>query len=155
MGKHFLLVVGGSGYVGSNILQRAVQKGLKVRSLTRTGRPAWSDNVPWTDKVIIYPWIHRYDWLNNLSIRLSLLINASMIDMSTVSCARLEECPWWILCMSPSCPRAHICVVCHSMVLSCIGSIYWPAYLTTIDLSIYYMYMYEYIDEYIIHTYSP
>jgi uncharacterized protein YbjT (DUF2867 family) len=61
MGKHFLLVVGGSGYVGSNILQRAVQKGLKVRSLTRTGRPAWSDNVPWTDKVIIYPWIHRYD----------------------------------------------------------------------------------------------
>ncbi|KAF0684654.1 Aste57867_23374 [Aphanomyces stellatus] len=49
--KHLLLVVGGTGYVGSNILQRAVQKGMKVRSLTRSGRPDWGSNVPWLDQV--------------------------------------------------------------------------------------------------------
>ncbi|ETV98455.1 hypothetical protein, variant 3 [Aphanomyces invadans] len=48
--QHLLLVVGGTGYVGSNILQRAVQKGITVRSLNRGGRPAW-DNTPWLDKV--------------------------------------------------------------------------------------------------------
>ncbi|CAK4662112.1 hypothetical protein LEN26_006522 [Aphanomyces euteiches] len=48
--KHVLLVVGGSGYVGSNVLQRAVQKGIKVRSLNRSGRPNWT-NTPWLDQV--------------------------------------------------------------------------------------------------------
>ena len=48
--EHRLLVVGGSGFVGSNILQRAVQKGIGVRSLNRSGKPQWQD-VPWIDQV--------------------------------------------------------------------------------------------------------
>ncbi|TMW64833.1 hypothetical protein Poli38472_009000 [Pythium oligandrum] len=48
--KHFLLVIGGNGFVGSNILQRAVQKGIDVRSLNPSGKPDWQD-VPWIDQV--------------------------------------------------------------------------------------------------------
>uniref|UniRef100_A0AAV1TFZ9 NAD(P)-binding domain-containing protein n=1 Tax=Peronospora matthiolae TaxID=2874970 RepID=A0AAV1TFZ9_9STRA len=48
--EHRLLVVGGSGFVGSNVLQRAVQKGIEVRSLNRSGKPQWQD-VPWIDQV--------------------------------------------------------------------------------------------------------
>lgn len=48
--KHLLLVVGGNGFVGSNILQRAVQKGIEVRSLNKSGKPQWQD-VPWIDQV--------------------------------------------------------------------------------------------------------
>ncbi|KAJ0398611.1 hypothetical protein ATCC90586_007984 [Pythium insidiosum] len=50
--KHRLLVLGGNGFVGSNILQRAVQKGIAVRSLNRTGKPQWQD----------VPWIEHVDW---------------------------------------------------------------------------------------------
>lgn len=57
--KHRLLVIGGNGFVGSNILQRAVQKGIEVRSLSRTGKPQWQD-VPWIDQV---DW-HRGDVFN-------------------------------------------------------------------------------------------
>jgi uncharacterized protein YbjT (DUF2867 family) len=49
-GKHRLLVLGGSGFVGGNILQRAVQKGIAVRSLAPSGKPQWRD-VPWVDEV--------------------------------------------------------------------------------------------------------
>ncbi|OQR89665.1 hypothetical protein ACHHYP_06129 [Achlya hypogyna] len=49
--QHLLLVVGGNGFVGSNILQRAVAKGIEVRSLNRSGKPEWGDQVPWVDKV--------------------------------------------------------------------------------------------------------
>lgn len=48
--EHRLLVVGGNGFVGSNILQRAVQKGIEVRSLNPSGKPQWQD-VPWIDAV--------------------------------------------------------------------------------------------------------
>lgn len=48
--KHRLLVLGGSGFVGGNILQRAVQKGIAVRSLAPTGKPQWRD-VPWINEV--------------------------------------------------------------------------------------------------------
>ncbi|RLN66988.1 hypothetical protein BBJ29_006912 [Phytophthora kernoviae] len=48
--EHRLLVVGGNGFVGSNILQRAVQKGIQVRSLNPSGKPLWTD-VPWIDQV--------------------------------------------------------------------------------------------------------
>lgn len=50
--KHRLLVLGGSGFVGGNVLQRAVQKGLWARSLSPTGKPRWRD----------VPWIHDVDW---------------------------------------------------------------------------------------------
>ncbi|KAG3018964.1 hypothetical protein PC128_g15322 [Phytophthora cactorum] len=48
--EHRVLVIGGNGFVGSNILQRAVQKGIEVRSLNPTGKPQWQD-VPWIDQV--------------------------------------------------------------------------------------------------------
>ncbi|POM66716.1 NAD dependent epimerase/dehydratase [Phytophthora palmivora] len=48
--EHRVLVIGGNGFVGSNILQRAVQKGIEVRSLNPSGKPQWQD-VPWIDNV--------------------------------------------------------------------------------------------------------
>ncbi|KAL7687308.1 putative NAD(P)-binding domain, NAD(P)-binding domain superfamily [Plasmopara halstedii] len=48
--EHRLLIIGGNGFVGSNILQRAVQKGIEVRSLNPSGKPQWQD-VPWIDNV--------------------------------------------------------------------------------------------------------
>ncbi|TDH68907.1 hypothetical protein CCR75_000325 [Bremia lactucae] len=48
--EHCLLVIGGNGFVGSNILQQAVHKGIEVRSLNRSGKPDWQD-VPWIDQV--------------------------------------------------------------------------------------------------------
>ncbi|KAF4141029.1 NAD(P)H-binding [Phytophthora infestans] len=48
--EHRVLVIGGNGFVGSNILQRAVQKGIEVRSLNPSGKPQWQD-VPWIDQV--------------------------------------------------------------------------------------------------------
>lgn len=51
--KHKLLVIGGNGFVGSNILQRAVQKGIYVRSLNRSGKPKWND----------VPWVNEVDWI--------------------------------------------------------------------------------------------
>jgi len=44
-----LTVVGGSGYVGSNITKQAVALGAKVYSINRSGRPAIES--PWTSQV--------------------------------------------------------------------------------------------------------
>ncbi|KAF1774885.1 NAD(P)-binding domain [Phytophthora cactorum] len=49
--EHRVLVIGGNGFVGSNILQRAVQKGIEVCSLNPTGKPQWQDvpgSTRWT-----------------------------------------------------------------------------------------------------------
>ncbi|RLN88441.1 hypothetical protein BBJ28_00007613 [Nothophytophthora sp. Chile5] len=61
--EHKLLVVGGAGFVGSNILQRAVQKGIEVRSLNPSGKPKWQD-VPWIDQV---DW-HQGDVFNDAEL---------------------------------------------------------------------------------------
>ncbi|XP_066311925.1 uncharacterized protein At1g32220, chloroplastic isoform X1 [Miscanthus floridulus] len=45
-----LLVLGGSGFVGSHVCKEALDKGLVVSSLNRSGKP--SLNEPWADKVI-------------------------------------------------------------------------------------------------------
>lgn len=45
-----LLVLGGSGFVGSHVCKEALDKGLVVCSLNRSGKP--SLNEPWADKVI-------------------------------------------------------------------------------------------------------
>lgn len=47
---HKLLVLGGSGFVGSHVCKEALDKGLVVSSLNRSGKP--SLNEPWADKVI-------------------------------------------------------------------------------------------------------
>ncbi|XAR70669.1 hypothetical protein NMG60_11027597 [Bertholletia excelsa] len=44
-----VVVLGGSGFVGSAICKAAVSKGIEVISLSRTGRPSYSD--PWVDQV--------------------------------------------------------------------------------------------------------
>ncbi|XP_020243873.1 uncharacterized protein At1g32220, chloroplastic [Asparagus officinalis] len=44
-----VVVLGGSGFVGSAICKAAVSKGIEVASLSRSGRPAISD--PWVDQV--------------------------------------------------------------------------------------------------------
>jgi uncharacterized protein YbjT (DUF2867 family) len=44
-----IFVVGGSGFVGSYICKRAVEKGMKVFSLSRRGMPVHRE--PWHDKV--------------------------------------------------------------------------------------------------------
>ncbi|XP_052205085.1 uncharacterized protein At1g32220, chloroplastic-like [Diospyros lotus] len=46
-----LLVLGGSGFVGSHVCREAVMRGLNVSSLSRSGRPSlyksWANNVFW------------------------------------------------------------------------------------------------------------
>ena len=46
-----LLVVGGNGFVGRVVCRRAVQRGIKVIGLSRSGRPdleeSWTDEVRW------------------------------------------------------------------------------------------------------------
>ncbi|XP_071724028.1 uncharacterized protein At1g32220, chloroplastic-like [Rutidosis leptorrhynchoides] len=44
-----LVVLGGNGFVGSSICKVAVSKGIEVVSLSRSGRPAYSDS--WVDQV--------------------------------------------------------------------------------------------------------
>ncbi|WVZ85492.1 hypothetical protein U9M48_032414 [Paspalum notatum var. saurae] len=44
-----IVVLGGSGFVGSAICKAAVSKGIEVVSLSRSGRPSYSD--PWVDQV--------------------------------------------------------------------------------------------------------
>lgn len=44
-----IVVLGGSGFVGSAICRAAVSKGIEVVSFSRSGRPSYSD--PWVDQV--------------------------------------------------------------------------------------------------------
>ncbi|KAH6826489.1 Rossmann-fold superfamily protein [Perilla frutescens var. hirtella] len=44
-----VVVLGGSGFVGSAICKAAVSKGIEVISLSRSGRPSYSDS--WVDQV--------------------------------------------------------------------------------------------------------
>ncbi|CAN1748864.1 Uncharacterized protein At1g32220, chloroplastic, partial [Linum perenne] len=52
-----IVVLGGSGFVGSAICKAAVEKGIEVVSLSRSGRP--SLNAPWVDQVTWVPAIVR------------------------------------------------------------------------------------------------
>ncbi|XP_020114488.1 uncharacterized protein At1g32220, chloroplastic [Ananas comosus] len=44
-----IVVLGGSGFVGSSICKAAVSKGIEVVSLSRSGKPSYTD--PWVDQV--------------------------------------------------------------------------------------------------------
>ncbi|KAI4376339.1 hypothetical protein MLD38_014114 [Melastoma candidum] len=54
-----LLVLGGSGFVGSHVCQEALNRGLTVASLNRSGRPSikdsWADNVQWCQGNLLAP----------------------------------------------------------------------------------------------------
>ncbi|KAJ7560891.1 hypothetical protein O6H91_03G004800 [Diphasiastrum complanatum] len=45
-----LVVLGGSGFVGSAVVKTAVNQGIEVVSLSRSGRPSYTD--PWVDQVL-------------------------------------------------------------------------------------------------------
>ena len=47
---HKLLVLGGSGFVGSHVCKEALERGFVVSSLNRSGKPSISES--WADKVI-------------------------------------------------------------------------------------------------------
>ncbi|XP_061343074.1 uncharacterized protein At1g32220, chloroplastic isoform X2 [Gastrolobium bilobum] len=53
-----IVVLGGSGFVGSAICKAAVSKGIEVISLSRSGRPtypdAWVDQVTWISGDVFY-----------------------------------------------------------------------------------------------------
>ncbi|PON85419.1 NAD(P)-binding domain containing protein [Trema orientale] len=53
-----IVVLGGSGFVGSAICKAAVSKGIEVVSVSRTGRPTypgpWVDEVTWTPGDVFY-----------------------------------------------------------------------------------------------------
>uniref|UniRef100_A0A7N0VMV2 NAD(P)-binding domain-containing protein n=1 Tax=Kalanchoe fedtschenkoi TaxID=63787 RepID=A0A7N0VMV2_KALFE len=53
-----LVVLGGSGFVGSAICKAAVSKGIDVVSLSRSGRPSitdsWTDQVNWVSGDVFY-----------------------------------------------------------------------------------------------------
>ncbi|KAI9111481.1 hypothetical protein K1719_017171 [Acacia pycnantha] len=53
-----IVVIGGSGFVGSSICKAAVSKGIEVISLSRSGRPtypsSWVDQVTWVSGDVFY-----------------------------------------------------------------------------------------------------
>ncbi|KAI3907698.1 hypothetical protein MKW98_016342 [Papaver atlanticum] len=54
-----LLVLGGNGFVGSNICKEALDRGLSVSSLSRSGRSnvneSWANNVVWHKGDLLEP----------------------------------------------------------------------------------------------------
>ncbi|KAK7842122.1 uncharacterized protein CFP56_014278 [Quercus suber] len=54
-----LLVLGGSGFVGSHVCREALDRGLTVASLSRSGRSSirdsWANHVTWHQGVILRP----------------------------------------------------------------------------------------------------
>ncbi|KAJ4831375.1 hypothetical protein Tsubulata_021675 [Turnera subulata] len=54
-----LLVLGGNGFVGSHICKEALDRGLSVASISRSGRPsiqeAWANNVTWHQGNLLSP----------------------------------------------------------------------------------------------------
>ncbi|KAA3469253.1 NAD(P)-binding Rossmann-fold superfamily protein isoform 2 [Gossypium australe] len=54
-----IVVLGGSGFVGSAICKAAVSKGIEVISLSRSGRPtysgSWVDQVNWVPGMFSFP----------------------------------------------------------------------------------------------------
>ncbi|CAH9107877.1 unnamed protein product [Cuscuta epithymum] len=69
-----ILVLGGNGFVGSHICKEALDRGLVVASLSRTGRPStqesWANNVSW----------HKGNLLSNDSWKEALNGVASVIS---------------------------------------------------------------------------
>ncbi|KAJ7560890.1 hypothetical protein O6H91_03G004800 [Diphasiastrum complanatum] len=56
-----LVVLGGSGFVGSAVVKTAVNQGIEVVSLSRSGRPSYTD--PWVDQVLwISADVFSADW---------------------------------------------------------------------------------------------
>ncbi|ONM62590.1 NAD(P)-binding Rossmann-fold superfamily protein [Zea mays] len=53
-----IVVLGGSGFVGSAICRAAVSKGIEVVSFSRSGRPSYSD--PWVDQVNWLPGVPKF-----------------------------------------------------------------------------------------------
>ncbi|KAL2634680.1 hypothetical protein R1flu_006159 [Riccia fluitans] len=61
-----ILVLGGSGFVGSEICKQAVKRDIEVVSISRSGRPSISQ--PWVDKVLwISGDVFMTDWYSALS----------------------------------------------------------------------------------------
>lgn len=62
-----LLVLGGNGFVGSHICKEAVDRGLTVASLSRSGRPlihdSWVSNVIWHQGSLL----SSYSWTEALN----------------------------------------------------------------------------------------
>lgn len=54
-----LLVLGGNGFVGSHVCKEALQRGLSVMSLSRSGRPVsqetWTSDVTWVQGNLLEP----------------------------------------------------------------------------------------------------
>lgn len=46
-----IVVFGGNGFVGSKVCQYAVEMGVGVTSVSRSGRPRFLDNAGWADSV--------------------------------------------------------------------------------------------------------
>ncbi|GAB2273433.1 hypothetical protein Dimus_008226 [Dionaea muscipula] len=57
-----LVVLGGSGFVGSAICKAAVSMGIEVLSLSRSGRPSYTD-----------PWVDQVSWIPGMPTLLCLL----------------------------------------------------------------------------------
>ncbi|EES00762.1 hypothetical protein BDA96_03G174800 [Sorghum bicolor] len=92
-----LLVLGGSGFVGSHVCKEALDKGLVVSSLSRSGKP--SLNEPWADKVI---W-NQGDLLEPASLK-DAMDNVSAVlnkKVGALSCPRRLQSHARALCCIP------------------------------------------------------
>ncbi|XP_044506592.1 uncharacterized protein At1g32220, chloroplastic-like [Mangifera indica] len=69
-----ILVFGGNGFVGSHICREALERGLTVHSLSRSGRPSYQDS--WTNSIV---W-HQGDLLSPDSLKSALTGVTSVIS---------------------------------------------------------------------------
>ncbi|GMQ04243.1 hypothetical protein CsSME_00049727 [Camellia sinensis var. sinensis] len=62
-----VVVLGGSGFVGSAICKAAVSKGIEAISLSRSGRPSYSSS-----------WVDQVTWMSGMFIFVSIFVGFSM-----------------------------------------------------------------------------
>lgn len=57
-----VLVLGGNGFVGSAVCAAAVSAGMRVCSISRSGRPGWYDKIAETERAA--HWATQVDWIS-------------------------------------------------------------------------------------------
>ncbi|KAG5519937.1 hypothetical protein PMAC_000214 [Pneumocystis sp. 'macacae'] len=76
--NHRLTVLGGTGFLGKHICKTAIQKGWKVTSLSRKGKPEYAEHNPGVSE-----WLKRVNWCKG-DLKDELLIKDHIKNSSAV-----------------------------------------------------------------------
>jgi hypothetical protein len=80
-GKNELIVIGGNGFLGSSVCRRALDSGLSVTSVNRSGLPKQRKNEAW---------VHKVNWVAADALNVDRLVTPlTMISSYSCSCSSL------------------------------------------------------------------